>query len=236
MGWMPLAEVVSGTEQYYTIPYAKCPYDSTNGRYQVVLQVVNSSGTDVTGMVSFSSLKTNGVTIPALSGENYELTYSYDSGSLVDPITGETMDSSEYVNFAMISKQMRSNVLVLDESTGSDNTGSDDTGSEDTGSDDTGSEDTGSDGTGSEDTGSDDTGSDDTGSDDTGSNDTGSEDTGSNDTGSGDTGSDDTGSNDTGSDEGTPGTGDVSIMGILFVMIAALMAVVMLLPKKLNRA
>ena len=246
LGWMPLAEVVSGTEQYYTIPYAKCPYDSTNGRYQVVLQVVNSSGTDVTGMVSFSSLKTNGVTIPALSGENYELTYSYDSGSLVDPITGETMDSSEYVNFAMISKQMRSNVLVLDESTGSDNTGSDDTGSEDTGSDDTGSddtgsddtgsEDTGSDDTGSEDTGSDDTGSDDTGSNDTGSNDTGSEDTGSNDTGSGDTGSDDTGSNDTGSNEGTPGTGDVSIMGILFVMIAALMAVVMLLPKKLNRA
>ena len=210
-GWMPLAEVVSGTEQYYTIPYAKCPYDSTNGRYQVILQVVNTSGTDVTGMVSFSSLKTNGVTIPTLSGDNYELTYSYDSSNLIDPITGETVDSSEYVNFAMISKQMRSSVIVLNTDTGSNDTGSDNTGSDNIGSDDTGSNDTGSDNTGSDDTGSDNIGSDDTGSDNTGSDDTGSE-------------------------EGTPATGDFSIMGILFVMIAALMAVVMLLPKKLNRA
>lgn len=202
-GWKPLAEVISGTEQYYTIPYGECPYDAVNGRYQVVLQIANTSGSDVTGMVSFSCVKTNGVTIPTLSGDKFELTYAYDSNSLVDPINGETVESAEYVNFAMISRQMRANIIVLDEDPIPDNDVSDDNGTGDTGSDNTGSGDTGSDNTGSDNTGSDNTGSGDAGSDNVGG-------------------------------ETSPATGDVSLIGLMVILMAALLSVV-LLPKKLFR-
>ena len=200
-GWKTVATVVSGTEQYYSIPYTECPYDAANGRYQVVIKVVDTENSGVSGMVSFTSVKTNGLTIPTLSGDQYELTYSYDTNALTNRINGEELDGGEYVNYAMIAKQMRSNAIVQDEDSGSSMPEVDRPLYGDGGSDDTGSDNTGSDNTGSDNTGSDNTGSD-----------------------------------NTGSDEVSPGTGDVSLMGLVAVMVVAMMTVVAILPKKAFRA
>jgi fibro-slime domain-containing protein len=130
--WVSLASVMSGTEQYYTIPYTNCPFDRANDRYQIVLRVVNGEGLDVTGMVSLTSLKTNGLTIPTLSGDQYELTYNAAGNALVNAVNGETVDTGKYVNFKMVLNQMNSNVVIDDDflpdsivpgTSGSDKTG-----------------------------------------------------------------------------------------------------------------
>ena len=58
-GWKPVTTLLSGTEEYYEIDYKSCPYTyDANGDkvYQVALSVRQ-------GMVSFTSVKTNGLTI-----------------------------------------------------------------------------------------------------------------------------------------------------------------------------
>ena len=77
-GWQPVADIISGTEQYYTIDYSSCPYTVINGvrTYQVALYVRN-------GMVSFSSLKTLGLNIKQAIGEDTVLFFK--DGFLANP-------------------------------------------------------------------------------------------------------------------------------------------------------
>ncbi len=74
-GWSVVTGIKSGTEQYYTIDYAKCP--KVNGVYQVALYVRD-------GMVSFSSLKLNGLTI-ASTGISKSTCYSYTANGILQP-------------------------------------------------------------------------------------------------------------------------------------------------------
>ncbi len=74
-GWSVVTGIKSGTEQYYTIDYTKCP--KVNGNYQVALYVRD-------GMVSFSSLKLNGLEI-ASTGISKETCYSYSANGILQP-------------------------------------------------------------------------------------------------------------------------------------------------------
>ena len=70
-GWMHLATVSSGTEQYITVPYTLCPMTAQNGiwEYHVVIRV-SSYSEDIPAMVSFSSLKrTEGLELKTGIGE-----------------------------------------------------------------------------------------------------------------------------------------------------------------------
>ncbi len=85
-GWKPVADIVSGTEQYYTIDYSACPYTVIDGvrTYQVALYVRN-------GTVSFSSIKTVGLTVCQAIGE--ESLLFYKDGMLSSPAYSLLCDS-----------------------------------------------------------------------------------------------------------------------------------------------
>ena len=109
--WTPLATVTSGTEQYYTIDLTDCPVDD-QGRIQVMVRVDS-------GMVSFTSLKYNGLTIESIGGP--ATTLYYKDGILTEkttaPDTGEEtenqVDPANYANFASVSQQMRATAVVM---------------------------------------------------------------------------------------------------------------------------
>ena len=97
--WKNLTRVVSGTEQYYTIPYTECPRDNT-GRYQIVIRAVNGE-TDIPAMVSYSNLKMLGLEIEEVEGVGESSILYYLNGLLVQPtyylagtINGVTYDKS----------------------------------------------------------------------------------------------------------------------------------------------
>ena len=81
--WKNLVQVVSGTEQYYTIPYAECPMD-TQGRYQIALRAINPN-TKSNAMVSYTNLKLNGLTIEKMDGIGEGSIVYYQNGILVKP-------------------------------------------------------------------------------------------------------------------------------------------------------
>ena len=81
--WKNLVRVVSGTEQYYSIPYTECPVD-TQGRYQIVIRAINPQ-TNANTMVSYSSIKTNGLTIEQVEGVGEGTVIHYQNGILVKP-------------------------------------------------------------------------------------------------------------------------------------------------------
>lgn len=90
--WQTITELGSSTEQYYTIDYTQCPYDAETGYYQVVITVGDPDEDEdeydaVDSMVSFSTLKYNGLEIVAedTSGNamfNDTATISYVGGVL----------------------------------------------------------------------------------------------------------------------------------------------------------
>ena len=81
--WKHLACVVSGTEQYYSIPYAECPMDA-DGKYQIALRAVNANnGTNA--LVSYSNLKVNGMTVEKVDGMGEGSVLYYQNGMLVQP-------------------------------------------------------------------------------------------------------------------------------------------------------
>lgn len=94
--WADLAEVKSGTEQYYTIDLSKCPALS-DGKIQVAVALDS-------GMASFTSLKYNGVTIESINGES--TTLYYDNGILKDAASGAAVTSMDYPEFESISAAM----------------------------------------------------------------------------------------------------------------------------------
>ncbi len=99
--WTPLVTVASSTEQYFTIDLNNCPVTS-DGRIQVVVRVKS-------GMVSFTTLKYNGVTLAAVNEKPTVL--RYQNGVLVTPgENGEYVPVTEtnYPAFAMLSSQVRS--------------------------------------------------------------------------------------------------------------------------------
>ncbi len=101
--WKPLITTVSSSEQYYTIPYKDCPYDEKNDRYQVVLRVADSA---ITGMASFTNLKYNGIELNQLNtSEIPDVIYDELYADIMDS-SGNTLDSSKFVNFISISEQM----------------------------------------------------------------------------------------------------------------------------------
>lgn len=82
--WQKVTSVSSATEQYYTIDYTKCPYKDGKG-YQVVIKVDS-------GMVSYSSIKSTGLTFTQMTdGEAEETTLRFENGVLVDSTTGKTL-------------------------------------------------------------------------------------------------------------------------------------------------
>ena len=81
--WKNLVQVVSGTEQYYSIPYTECPMD-TQGRYQIVLRAVNPN-TQSNAMVSYTNVKINGLTVEKLDNLGEGSVIHYENGILVKP-------------------------------------------------------------------------------------------------------------------------------------------------------
>ena len=91
-GWSAIDIIESGTEQYYSIDYTKCPYDSATGTYQVALYVRN-------GMVSFTNVKYKGLEFPESKLGNATVLYYDELGRLITPVYmingtsgGETME------------------------------------------------------------------------------------------------------------------------------------------------
>ena len=81
--WKNLVHVVSGTEQYYSIPYDECPVD-TEGRYQIILRAINPK-TNTNAMVSYTNVKLNGLTIEQVEGVGEGSVIHYENGILVKP-------------------------------------------------------------------------------------------------------------------------------------------------------
>ena len=81
--WKNLVRVVSGTEQYYSIPYEECPLD-TQGRYQIVLRAINPQ-TNSNAMVSYTNVKLNGLTVEKVDGVGEGSVIHYQNGILVKP-------------------------------------------------------------------------------------------------------------------------------------------------------
>jgi len=107
--WKTLVdEVTSSTEQYYTINYTDCPQND-DGSYQVVIMVDN-------GMISYSSLKLTGLSLVNISGE--PATVYYENGILKEKLSAESdstdtvANAAAYVNFASLSAQMSSDVII----------------------------------------------------------------------------------------------------------------------------
>ena len=84
--WTEAIITTSGTEQYYEIDYAHCPKDK-NGRYQIAIRVDE-------GMISYTSLKYNGLTIEKMNGETEGEVPSliYKDGVLIEKSSGEPVD------------------------------------------------------------------------------------------------------------------------------------------------
>ena len=127
--WQLIDTIQSGTEQYYNIDYSACPYTEENGvrTYQVVLYVRS-------GMVSFSSVKTNGLSIVS-SGLSEAATLVYVEGGRLQTVStssGSEIDPAGIAwNFPRVSGQMGSTVFLdaetpdnTPDSGSNDNTGS----------------------------------------------------------------------------------------------------------------
>ena len=100
--WMNLAQLTSGTEQYYNIPYTRCPKDS-NGNYQIVIRAVNAQ-TNIPVMVSYSNAKLINMEIQKVQNVGESSILYYLNGLLVKPtyylngtINGETYDANTNV-------------------------------------------------------------------------------------------------------------------------------------------
>lgn len=81
--WKNLTRVVSGTEQYYSIPYAECPVDD-QGRYQIVLRAVNGEE-EIPALLSYTNVKLNGLQIETVEGVGEATVLYYLNGFLVEP-------------------------------------------------------------------------------------------------------------------------------------------------------
>ena len=103
--WEPLVTATSSTEQYYTIDYTKCPYIEGKG-YQVVIKAKE-------GMVSYTSLKLNGLEVDAMEGGDVTA-LCYKDGLLVNQNTGEAVPVEQYPEFLSLCMQMRAAVNTSD--------------------------------------------------------------------------------------------------------------------------
>ncbi len=108
-GWTEaFVTLTSGTEQYYTIDFTKCPVVKIDGKeaYQVVLRVNNDWQ-----MVSYSSLKTVGLDICKISMDGTDL--KYDGG--IFPETNLSSGAAGNMNSAIfnaLTKQLSSNIFI----------------------------------------------------------------------------------------------------------------------------
>lgn len=75
----------SSTEQYYTIDYTKCFFDTTKGAYQIVIRVDE-------GMASYSSLKLTGLELVSINGDSTDLRYI--GGTLYRPTEAQDDENS----------------------------------------------------------------------------------------------------------------------------------------------
>lgn len=105
-GWNAINTVQSGTEQYYVIDYASCPYTEENGikTYQIALYVRS-------GMVSFTSVKCNGFTITS-TGLSEPCNLSYVDGQMMVVQDGGAVPAMLTLNLPAVSAQLRSNTFV----------------------------------------------------------------------------------------------------------------------------
>ena len=121
-GWQTLTTVVSGTEQYYSIPYTLCPKDS-EGRYQIVLRVVGQKSSEA-AMVSYSSVKLVGMDLLEMEGIGEASILHYVNGLLVAPgyaifgnINGVQVDSSASINEYIFNADHKLDITFTKEST-----------------------------------------------------------------------------------------------------------------------
>ena len=86
--WRPLVNAVSSAEQYYSIPYEQCPkiYDEQNNfiGYQVAIRAVNGQ-LEIPALVSYTTLKTQGLEICSIPGTGEKTFLYYENGILVAP-------------------------------------------------------------------------------------------------------------------------------------------------------
>ena len=86
--WRPLVNAVSSAEQYYSIPYEQCPkiYDEQDNfiGYQVAIRAVNGQ-LEIPALVSYTTLKTQGLEICSIPGTGEKTFLYYENGILVAP-------------------------------------------------------------------------------------------------------------------------------------------------------
>ncbi len=104
--WRDVATLVSGTEQYYSIPVMDCPYDEVNDRYQVVIRVAD---TNITGLASFTTAKYNGISFCELNTDEIpDVIYTDELGNELVDASGNTLSASKFVSFIKLVDQMKS--------------------------------------------------------------------------------------------------------------------------------
>ena len=103
--WTEAIETKTATEQYYTINYANCP--KIGDKYQVAIKIDE-------GMVSYSSLKYNGLTITTMDGmtEGDVPSLIYKNGVLVEKSSGEPVDGDVLPEFDNLKFQFITNDII----------------------------------------------------------------------------------------------------------------------------
>lgn len=132
--WAPITVVTSGTEQYYTIDYTKCPYDSAKDAYMVMVKVDVEEETNplVPAMAAFMSVKLKGLDLMSFATDTIETTdLYYVNGVLSSYVDGmvQSVEESEYPTFYSVRRMMmapRAIVETPDDSTEKEDNSSND--------------------------------------------------------------------------------------------------------------
>ncbi len=110
-GWTPLVTVTSAAEQYYTIDYTKCPYTTDVATGEKIYQVALKANS---GMVSYTSLKYNGLELVNVGGE--ATTLKFTDGLIKPVVTGAVTEDANYPQLYSIEEQLVATALFLPES------------------------------------------------------------------------------------------------------------------------
>lgn len=92
-----LSECTSATEQYCTVDYTRCPYDSEKNAYQVIIRVDE-------GMACFTKIELTGLDLVDISGDKTDI--SYQNGVLAD-----AHDAEMNADYMSVKNQMMSDAV-----------------------------------------------------------------------------------------------------------------------------
>lgn len=95
-----LSDCTSATEQYCTVDYTRCPYDSEKNAYQVVIRVDD-------GMACFTRIELTGLELVDISGDKTDIFYK-------NGVLSDTHDTGTNADYMSVKNQMESDIVYQD--------------------------------------------------------------------------------------------------------------------------